>query len=135
MTLTIGRLAQVSGVHVETIRYYQRRGLLREPDRPPGSIRRYDHQDVKRLRFIRHAQALGFSLDEVGELLALDDGRHCSQARSIGENNLAVVRQRIRQLQRVERVLSQLVNACVTAEGAIRCPLIDAIGAEPDPVA
>ena len=69
---TIGALAKAAGVGVETVRYYQRRGLLPEPARPPGEVRRYGEEDVKRLRFIRSAQAAGFTLNEIGELIALD---------------------------------------------------------------
>lgn len=83
-TYTIGSLAQHTGVHLETIRYYQRRGLVDEPERPLGGIRRYTAHHARRLRFIRHAQDLGFSLDEVGDLLKLEDGAHCREARTLG---------------------------------------------------
>ncbi|MGH8226993.1 MAG: MerR family transcriptional regulator, partial [Steroidobacteraceae bacterium] len=81
---TIGALARQAAVHVETIRYYQRRGLVGEPDRPPGGIRRYTQNHARRLRFIKQAQALGFSLDEVVGLLALEDGKHCREAERLG---------------------------------------------------
>ena len=80
-TLTIGTLAQTTGIHVETIRYYQRRSLLPLPQKPLGGIRRYDDTAVARLHFIRAAQWLGFSLDEISELLKLEDGTHCDEAR------------------------------------------------------
>ncbi|RCY41623.1 MerR family transcriptional regulator [Escherichia coli] len=72
--LTIGVFAKAAGVNVETIRFYQRKGLLREPDKPYGSIRRYGEADVVRVKFVKSAQRLGFSLDEIAELLRLDDG-------------------------------------------------------------
>ena len=75
-TLTIGVLAEAAGVNVETIRFYQRKGLLPEPDRPVGGIRRYGAADVARVRFIKSAQRLGFSLDDVAQLLRLEDGTH-----------------------------------------------------------
>lgn len=124
MSYTIGTLAKATEVHVETIRYYQRRGLLAEPDKPQGGIRRYEEDHARRLRFIKHAQTLGFSLDEVTDLLALEDGRHCREAEQLGEKKLAMVRGRIAQLQRVERSLAALVNQCHRNTGRVHCPLI-----------
>jgi len=123
-TYTIGALARHAGVNVETIRYYQRRGLVAEPERPLGGIRRYADTHARRLRFVRASQALGFSLDEVGELLALEDGRHCRQAEKIGSSKLVTVRERIAQLRKVEKVLAELVNQCHCNTGKVRCPLI-----------
>ncbi|MBU6415637.1 MAG: Hg(II)-responsive transcriptional regulator [Xanthomonadaceae bacterium] len=124
MTYTIGRLAEAADVHVETIRYYQRRGLVAEPAKPLGGIRRYDETHARRLRFIKHAQTLGFSLDEVADLLALDDGRRCREAGRLGANKLTVVRERIAQLRRVERALAALVDQCHCNTGRVHCPLI-----------
>jgi MerR family mercuric resistance operon transcriptional regulator len=124
-SLTIGRLAQRAGVNVESVRFYQRRGLLAEPPRPLGGIRRYGDDDVRRIRFIRQSQALGFTLAEVAELLALDDGRHCSEAQVLAAGKLAVVRERIVQLRRIERLLAGLVTQCRCNTGAVRCPLIE----------
>lgn len=124
MTYTIGTLAKVTEVHVETIRYYQRRGLVLEPAKPLGGIRRYDDVHARRLRFIKHAQALGFSLDEVADLLALDDGRHCREAEQLGAKKLAMVRERLAQLQRVEHALAALVDQCRCNTGQVQCPLI-----------
>lgn len=121
---TIGTLAKQTGVHVETIRYYQRRGLVGEPARPLGGIRHYTESDAQRLRFIRQAQTLGFSLDEVIDLLALEDGKHCREAAQLGSEKLATVRERIAQLRRVEKVLTRLVDQCQCNTGQVRCPLI-----------
>lgn len=93
--LTIGALAQAAGVHVETVRFYQRRGLLPLPKRAYGSIRRYGHDALMRLRFIKSAQRLGFSLDEVAGLLRLEDGDHCDEVREQAEHRLADVRSRL----------------------------------------
>jgi MerR family mercuric resistance operon transcriptional regulator len=128
-TYTIGTLARRTGVHLETIRYYQRRGLVGEPARPPGGIRRYTEDHVQRLRFIRHAQELGFSLDEIGELLKLEDGAHCRQARALGEKKLADVRKKLADLQRIESALAALVDRCGTVKGRVRCPLIASLQA------
>jgi MerR family mercuric resistance operon transcriptional regulator len=121
---TIGALAEAAGVNLETIRFYQRRGLLPEPARPQGGIRRYGDPDLARVRFIKSAQRLGFSLDEVAELLKLEDGSHCGQARAQGERKLADVRARLADLQRIEQVLADLVERCGSQRGRVRCPLI-----------
>ncbi|MBW8364093.1 MAG: Hg(II)-responsive transcriptional regulator [Rhizobium sp.] len=125
--LTISKLAQEAGVNVETIRFYQRRGLLAEPDRPLGGIRRYGQADVARMLFIKAAQRIGFTLDEVAQLLQLDDGTQCSDARAIAERKLADVRTRLADLQRIEGVLTQLIGRCAGMRGKVRCPLIDAL--------
>ena len=127
MSYTIGSLAKVAEVPIETIRYYQRRGLVPEPAKPLGGIRRYDEYHVRRLRFIKRAQALGFNLDEVADLLALEDGRHCREAEQLGENKLSLVRERIAQLQRVEQALTALVHECHCNGGPVHCPLIAAL--------
>src|SRR5262245_25183937 len=110
--LTIGGFAEAAGVNVETIRFYQRKGLLPEPDRPIGSIRRYGRADVARVKFVKSAQRLGFSLDEVAGLLALDDGTHCDEARVLAEHKLADVRTKLADLRRIERVLAALERDC-----------------------
>lgn len=122
--LTIGALAQEAGVGVETIRYYQRRGLLIEPKRPYGSVRRYGPPDTARVRFVKRSQQLGFSLDEVAELLRLDDGTHCEDARTLAENRLADVRRKLDDLRRIENVLAELIERCCAARGKVKCPLI-----------
>ncbi len=127
MNLTIGTLAAATGVHVETVRYYQRRGLLREPPRPLGGIRRYDEHDARRLNFIQKAKHMGFSLDEISSLLRLEDGSHCQEARELGERKLGLVRERIAQLRKVERALQGLLAACRANAGSVSCPLISAL--------
>jgi MerR family mercuric resistance operon transcriptional regulator len=123
----IGALAQKAGVGVETIRFYQRRGLLMEPERPLGGIRRYGQADVRRVRFIKEGQKLGFSLDEIAELLGLEDGRHCREARDIALRKLSVIRARIRALQDMEKILSDLTVSCAEGEVAAPCALIRAL--------
>lgn len=127
---TIGALAAAAGVGVETVRFYQRRGLLREPARAWGQVRRYHDADAARIRFIKSAQRMGFSLAEVGGLLELDDGRHCDEARGAAERKLTLVRARLADLQRIEAALETLVAACDAASGEVRCPLIDALQGE-----
>lgn len=122
--VTIGSLAQAAGVNVETIRFYQRKGLIGEPERPRGGIRRYGDGALKRVRFIKAAQRLGFSLDEVAELLRLEDGTRCSEARRLGEHRLQDVRAKLADLRRIESALRQLVARCGSTRGSVKCPLI-----------
>ena len=125
--MTIGALASTAGVNVETIRFYQRKALLREPSKPYGSIRRYESADVGRVRFIKSAQRLGFSLDEIGELLKLEDGAHCSEARSLAEYKLADVRRKLSDLARIESALTGLIAKCGEVDAQVHCPLIAAL--------
>jgi MerR family mercuric resistance operon transcriptional regulator len=124
LNLTIGSLADAALVNLETIRFYQRKKLMREPERSQGSIRRYGESDLARVRFIKSAQRLGFSLDEIAELLKLEDGTHCREARSLAELKLVSVREKLADLQRIESLLNQLVGRCASARGAVACPLI-----------
>lgn len=125
--LTIGGFAKAAGVNIETIRFYQRKGLLPEPDKPCGSIRRYGNAAVTRVRFIKSAQRLGFSLDEIGELLRLDDGTHCDEASHLAERKLSDVREKLADLESMEAVLSALVGACHARRGNVSCPLITSL--------
>lgn len=125
--LTIGAFAKAAGVNVETIRFYQRKGLLPQPDKPYGGIRRYAEADVTRVRFVKSAQRLGFRLDEVAELRQLEDGTHCDEAASLAERKLQDVREKMIDLARMEAVLSELVCACHAREGNVSCPLIGSL--------
>ncbi len=125
--LTIGGLARAANVHVETIRYYQRRGLLPEPQRPSGGIRRYGSADIDRLTFVKTAQKLGFSLDEISDLLRLEDGTHCQEASALAEHKLRDVREKIDRLEKIEKVLGEMVSRCHAQEGNINCPLIESL--------
>ena len=122
--LTIGVLATQAGVNVETIRFYQRKRMMHEPARPPGSVRRYGVADLQRVRFIKSAQRLGFSLDEIAQLLTLEDGSHCDEAREQALHKLIDVRTRLADLRNMEAALSDLVERCCAARGRVRCPLI-----------
>lgn len=109
---------------METIRFYQRKALLLEPDKPYGGIRRYGEADVTRVRFIKSAQWLGFSLDEIADLLRLEDGTHCNEASSLAEHKLRDIQDKLADLRRMEAVLAQLVCACHSRKGHVSCPLI-----------
>lgn len=129
--LTIGGLAKAAGVNVETIRFYQRKGLVPEPDRPFGGMRRYGTLDVDRVRFIKSAQRLGFSLEEIGQLLRLDAGMQCSPASQLASRHLAEVRIRLKDLRRIEAALARLLRQCSHHRGEVACPLIEALHTMP----
>lgn len=130
-SLTIGRLAKATGVSVETIRYCQRKGLISEPRRPLGGIRHYGAGDVDRVRFIKSAQRLGFSLEEVEQLLRLDAGMQCSPAARLAPRHLAQVRSRLEDLRRIGAALASLLKRCARHHGEVACPLIEALHSVP----
>lgn len=122
--MTIGRVAEAAGVNVETVRFYQRLGLLAEPTRPPGGVRRYGGEFVSRLRFVKRAQRLGFSLAEIQRLLVLEDPQSCGKARSLAAEKLALVEARLADLARMRDVLKELVVRCDVRRGKVACPII-----------
>jgi len=122
--MTIGVLAASAAVNVETIRFYQRRGLLAQPKRPAGSTRRYAEADLARLRFIKRAQDIGFTLAEVAELLRLERG--CRDAHDLAAAKLADVERRLADLGRVRSTLRALVALCEQG-GTEGCPIIDSL--------
>lgn len=129
----IGALSERTGVHIETIRYYERIGLLAAPARSKGNHRNYSDDQRLRLAFIRRARGLGFSLDQIRTLLTLAraDGLACKEVHALTQHNLADVRHRIRDLRRLEGVLGKLAASC--REGAIsKCPILDALGRDTD---
>jgi MerR family mercuric resistance operon transcriptional regulator len=125
--LTIGRLAKAVGVNVETIRYYQRRGLTAEPAKPPGGHRRYSPRVIEQVGFIRRAQQLGFSLDDAKHLLGLADGTHCREARIIAEKKYDLIEIQIARLEKMRSELDVLIKACRENRSRKDCPLIDAL--------
>lgn len=126
--ITIGMLAKAVGVGVETIRYYQRIGLMSTPARSYGSVRRYSTGSVERLRFIKRAQQLGFTLEEVAHLLRLEDGASCNEARELASHKLKAVDQKLADLHAMRDVLAKLIAACGSRRGAKQsCPLIDSL--------
>lgn len=124
---TIGGLARAGGVGVETIRYYQRRGLLQTPPRGKGlrgGIRRYGDEDLRRLRFIRSAQAAGFTLEQVAELLALDVTEDRDRARALARERIAALDAKIAELDAARNALKRLARDCASSTGP--CPIIAA---------
>lgn len=140
---TIGKVAEQAGVGVETIRYYEREGLLPKPARLASGYRQYDPDTIDRLRFIRHAKDLGFSLDQVRELLSLrvtpgkqlNDGQVCEEVLEIAKAKLLDVDERIRKLQRIRKTLRRLCRDCEAGEPIDACPILKAMdspqGAKP----
>ena len=122
-------LADRAGVNSETLRYYERRGLLEEPPRTSGGYRDYPVSAVELLRFVKRAQELGFTLDEVEELLHLDDGGpdSCDAARALAEHRRDDLAARIRDLQRMHDSLAELVETCHLPREDRRCALLQAI--------
>ena len=127
--LTIGKLADRAGVNIQTIRYYQRRGLMEEPSKPLGAYRRYPASMAKRLHFIKRAQNLGFTLEEVKNLLLLEDGQNCRGTRLLAERKLAIIQERIDDLVRMRRMLRQLIAECAEGRRPRSCPIIATLAA------
>ena len=127
---SIGRLAGEAGVNVETIRYYQRRGLLAEPAKPASGHRRYAPALVKHLRFIKRAQALGFTLDEIASLLSLDEARACAETRDMAARKLELIRSKLADLTAMRKALSTLMRECDSAGSTGACPIIHALGTD-----
>lgn len=111
-------------MNVETIRYYQKRGLLGEPDKPLGGQRRYGPTAAMRVRFIKRSQQLGFTLHEVKGLLLLEDGQNCRETRLLAEHKLAVIEARISDLTRMRRLLKNLISECAEGRRPRSCPII-----------
>jgi MerR family transcriptional regulator, mercuric resistance operon regulatory protein len=125
---TIGQLSRKSGVNIETIRYFERIGLLLKAARAPNGRRQYGGEHFRRLHFIRRARAMGFSQAEVKRLIGLSDGRPsaCDAAKLIADEALSVVRQKIEELSRMERVLASAARQCARGTSP-NCPLIDSL--------
>jgi len=131
--MTIARLAQAANVGVETVRYYERRGLVARPSRDVASYRHYDRSHVARIRFIKRAQELGFTLAEIETLLVLEDGADRQSIRRIAGQRLQQIRSRIADLRRMEKTLAHVLHDCEREDTAPHCPIIEVIDAEQAP--
>lgn len=134
MQLTIGKLAAAGGVGVETVRYYQRRGLIETPVRAGGDgwgsgIRRYGEDDLRRLKFIRSAQAAGFTLDEIAELLALEQSDDRARVRTLTMQRVEALDAKIAQMTEARTALMQLAHQCASSDAGA-CPILQAF--DPD---
>ena len=127
-SLTIGKLAEATGVNLETVRYYERIGLMPRPARTGGGYRSYEPNHVSRLNFIRRSRELGFTLDEVRGLLRLVDGHRytCAQIHDITVRHAEDIRRKITDLRRLERVLTGMAAQCVGGQ-VPQCPIVDAL--------
>ena len=128
--LTIGSLADEAGVNVETIRYYQRRGLMPEPDKPAQGYRRYDATTVKRVRFIKRAQTLGVTLEEIGGLLKLDEAHACAETRELASHKLQTIETKLADLVAMRKALTALLCQCHAGAMKGNCPIIHALGSD-----
>jgi MerR family mercuric resistance operon transcriptional regulator len=127
--LTIGRVARGAGLAIDTVRYYEREGLIEKPARSAAGYRHYGPEVVARLRFIRQAKELGFTLSEIRELLALKvaPGKSCADVKARAEAKIADVEQRVAQLNRMKRLLVKLAVACSGRGPTSECPILDAM--------
>lgn len=124
--MTISQLARAAGVSAETVRYYQRIGLLGKPKRPARGFRSYDPDDVRRLSFVRRAQTLGFTLSEIAALLDLTSS-DCRRAEALAAERLASVKSKIADLRRLESALKRTIRNCESRQPHSGCPLIEAL--------
>jgi MerR family mercuric resistance operon transcriptional regulator len=130
--LTIGQVARNAGVGIETVRFYERQGLLQEPARRESGYRQYPEDVVARLRFIRRAKELGFSLKEIKELLALrvDPDTTCAEVKSRAEAKIADIEEKIQALRRIKKALAKLTAVCRGRGPTSECPILDALDTE-----
>ena len=129
-SLSIGQLAQQAGVAIDTVRYYERNALLAPAGRLASGYRRYGVTELKRLRFIRRAKALGFTLDDIRALLTLSDERDVAQVKQAAQRKLGDVEQRITELERIRTGLHTLIAACPGHGRAEACPILNALTQE-----
>ena len=125
--LTIGRVAKLAGVNVETIRYYQRRKLLAEPVKPHMGYRRYPADSVKHIRFIKRAQALGFTLEEIAELLRLEEACACAETRDLAAHKMRLIDRKLTGLAAMRKALAGLVQQCDRKQPSKGCPIIEVL--------
>lgn len=127
--LLIGQVARQTGVSVETIRFYERQGLIQEPPRRPSGYRQYDSNDIHRLTFIQQAKTLGFSLQEIGELLSLklNPDATCHDVREQAQAKLHDIEDKIRKLKRMQRTIRKLVQDCPGQGPVTDCPILEAL--------
>ena len=128
-TLTIGQVAKQAGVNVETVRYYERQGLIPEPPRQASGYRQYNPDFVKRIQFIKRAQSLGFSLKEISELLALRvvSDIACDDVKQHAEKKMADIEKKIQSLERIKTALAELVTCCERREQSSDCPILEVL--------
>ncbi len=132
MQMTIGKVAERAGVGVETVRFYERKGLIDRPRRRESSFRQYTTDAVRRIRFIKRAQEVGFTLNEIAELLdlRLEPGCTCGDVKHRAEQKVVEIEQKVRDLRRMKRSLNELIWACSGKGNVDGCPILNSLGAE-----
>lgn len=125
-SLTIGHLALAANVNIETVRYYQRISLIQEPQKPATGYRVYPPETIDRIKFIKRAQPLGFSLLEIAELLELGDG-HCDDVRFRAEQKQLHIDQQIKDLKKLHRTLGKLIKTCQSDGDTSHCPIVETL--------
>ncbi len=126
MVKTISKVAKELGVNIETIRFYERRGLIAQPVKPRQGYRHYPDETIERIRFIRRSQDLGFTLEEIIHLLALNDSP-CHQVQELAEHKLHTVKSKMKDLRRLEQSLKKLLAQCKSNQDDSYCPIIDSL--------
>ena len=126
---TIGRLATAAGVNVETVRYYQKIGLIKEPLKPEQGFRKYSEKVLEQIQFIKRAQKLGFSLQEIADLFEMSDG-HCRDVRIRAEEKSDKIGKQIRDLQALQNTLTYLISACKAGKASQKCPIVETLLAQ-----
>jgi Hg(II)-responsive transcriptional regulator len=128
-TLHTSELARLAGVNRETIRFYERKGLLPEPERTSGGYRLYSSADLDRLLFIRNAQQLGFTLQEIKELLEIADGRisGCAEVKQLAQKKVDFINEQIKSLSKLRKVLNELIQQCSGSGSITDCPIIESL--------
>lgn len=122
---TIGKLAKELDINVETIRFYEKKGLISQPIKPVNGYRSYSSAIADKLRFIAKAKALGFTLKEISSLMSMEN--NCAQVESLGLQKLDIIRNKISNLQRLESVISKMTDSCKTNQDQSSCPIIDSL--------
>ncbi len=125
--MTIGRAAKAAGVKIDTIRYYQRIGLIAEPVLPQGGQRKYGEEVVRRVKFIKRAQTLGFTLDETSCLLSFEEAKNCCETKELAEHKIKEIDGRIADLRRMKKTLGELMMRCESGDDSGQCPIIDSL--------
>ena len=127
--LTIGQVADRAGVRADTIRYYEKRGLIPKPSRRPSGYRAFPEETIRRIRFIKRAQELGFTLDEIGQLLRLRESRRaeCADVRHIAEHKIGVIDEKIADLRAIRGALKHLMDDCEGHIPIVECPIIESL--------
>lgn len=126
MTRSISKLAKELDINVETVRFYERQGLINQPLKPAQGYRHYPDETVNRIHFIKRSQELGFTLKEIGHLLSLND-QPCGEVQEIAKNKFSTIQSKMKDLRRLEKALKVLLTQCETNENDSSCPIIDSL--------